>query len=58
MKYLKWCWELLNDLAEGLTQSGRLDCLTGKEPEEIHQKEIDNTFEQIKEQLKNLEMEN
>ncbi len=32
MKLLKWIWELVDDLAFGLTQSGRHDCLTGKQP--------------------------
>jgi len=32
MKYIKWIWELVNDLSFGLTQNGKHDCLTGKQP--------------------------
>ena len=27
MRYLKWVWELVNDLAGGLTQSGYMEVL-------------------------------
>ena len=27
MKYLKFLWELINELAEGLTQNGRVEIL-------------------------------
>lgn len=31
MKYLKWLWELVNDLANGLTQSGYIEVLPEEE---------------------------
>ena len=27
MKYVKWLWELVNDLAWGITQNGRVEIL-------------------------------
>jgi len=31
MKYLKWIWELINELSLGLTQNGRQKILPEKE---------------------------
>ena len=35
MKYLKWIWELINELAEGLTQNGRVEILPEDDDNEI-----------------------
>ena len=53
MKYLKWLWELINDLAEGLTQSGRTEILPNdsKEGDDFNSK----YFESVREELELLE---
>ena len=34
MKYIKWIWELINELAEGLTSNGRVEILPEEDDNE------------------------
>jgi len=53
MKLLKWIWELVNDLAGALTQSGYIEVLP--EGKDNHREDY---FEGVRKELEKLEKEN